>query len=287
MSQPAHRLVQQGSAHDTRSRPNGNRCLANASGWARPWQPASPLSSFAAAGRPRCPRRRHRGRSRYPCASPPVHRAVNQAFALPPVEALAVNQGPVLSPRSPLRRARSAPRRATRAARSGLRDRGGESGRRGAGGGKARENWPFYDEAPAVARRGFCKPPSPPELVGDYVWLGDRPAPPTSSLDRAPSSLLPRTPATQREIAEDRRRLGKQRDREAPCSMLEVSRQGTTISPPLGVQWLEYLTFLGDRHGRHRTALLRRKRGARQNNFTSSTFEGNLSPWLPGSSSVR
>jgi hypothetical protein len=23
---------------------------------------------------------------------------------------------------------------------------------------KARENWPFYDEAPAVARRGSCKP---------------------------------------------------------------------------------------------------------------------------------
>ena len=99
------------------------------------------------------------------------YRLSTKPFEPSSVEALAVNQGPVLSPRSPLRRARSTPRRGGRGARRDLRERGAENKRRGAGGGKARENWPFYDEAPAVADRGSCKPPSPPELVGDFDWL--------------------------------------------------------------------------------------------------------------------
>ena len=106
-------------------------------------------------------------RSRHAVALPPV----NQASPLLPVEGLAVNQGPVLSPRSPPRRARSTLRRGARGGLRDRRERGAESKQRGSGGGTARENWPFYDGAPAVADRGSCKPPSPPELVGDFVWL--------------------------------------------------------------------------------------------------------------------
>ena len=77
---------------------------------------------------------------------------VNQTLVAIGKSALAVNQGPVLSPRSPLRRAQSARKRGARGGLRDLLERSAESRRRGLGGGKARENARFFAENPASIR---------------------------------------------------------------------------------------------------------------------------------------
>jgi hypothetical protein len=99
---------------------------------------------------------------------------VNQALVAIGKSALAVNQGTVLSPRSPLRRARSTPRRGEPGGLRDLRERGAESRRRGAGGGKARENWPFYDEARSLPTGAPVNHQAHPSwwatLIGSSGW---------------------------------------------------------------------------------------------------------------------